>query len=126
MSLVTKKEAKVKTLSVEVKALMIGTKQVTLAVFRQLLHEQVIDAATGQFKGVPWGRVNYRWGGCAGKGQDHLHVVWQKGDELRRACVERDPLRHDLHNYGQPDKSARGGLRRLHDRPSQSGCGTNP
>jgi hypothetical protein len=81
-------EATVKTMTVAIKAMTIGKRQVTLSVFRQLLMEQVIDPATGQFRGVPWGKVNYRWGYCDQKGQDHLHVVWQKGDELRRACVD--------------------------------------
>jgi hypothetical protein len=46
---------------------------------------------TLQLRGVSWGRVNYRWGECEKRGQDHLHVVWQKGGKLRRDCVEPSP-----------------------------------
>lgn len=77
-------EAVVKTAQVEVKVLTISGKQVTLAVFRQLELEPLIDRDTMQFRGLPWGRVNYFWGDCE---DDHYHVVWQKGNELRRACV---------------------------------------
>jgi hypothetical protein len=79
-------EPKVHTLSVSVQALRIGTKQVTQSVFRQLREEPIIDYNTGELTGVPWGSVQYFWGAC----QDgaHLHVVWHKGDQLRRCCLE--------------------------------------
>lgn len=80
-------EATVKTASVEMKVLTISGKQMTLAVFRQLDAEPVIDEETGELRGVPWGRINYFWGDCIA---NHLHIIWQKGDELRRACVSRD------------------------------------
>jgi hypothetical protein len=82
---ITTHEASIKTATVEVKALTISGKQVTLSVFRQLPDEDLIDPETGQLTGEPWGRVNYFWGNCTAAA--HLHVVWQKGDELRRACV---------------------------------------
>ncbi len=88
-------EATVKTLAIQVKVMKIGNRQVTLSVFRQLQYEQIIDAATGQLRGVPWGRVNYCPGGCADGGGDHLHVVWQKGGELRRACVSEAAHQHE-------------------------------
>jgi hypothetical protein len=78
------KEATITTATVEVKSLTITGKQVTLSVFRQLLNEPLVDEETAELRGVPWGTVNYFWGDCK---PDHLHVVWQKGDELRRACV---------------------------------------
>ena len=80
------REATVKTASVEMKVLSISGKQMTLAVYRQLDEEEIIDEETGKLKGVPWGRVNYFWGKCE---PDHLHIVWQKGEELRRACVHK-------------------------------------
>ena len=83
---ITAKEATIKTAVVEVKALTITGRQVTLSVFRQLKDEPLLDEDTGDLRGVPWGTVNYFWGGCA-KAAEHLHVVWQKGDQLRRACV---------------------------------------
>lgn len=92
---ITAREATIKTAAVEVKALTISGRQVTLSVFRQLKQEAILDEDTADLRGVPWGIVNYFWGDCA-KAKEHLHVVWQKGDELRRACV-----------YPQPD-TARG------------------
>jgi hypothetical protein len=79
-------EATVKTAAVEVKTLTISGKQVTLAMFRQFLKEPLLDERSGDLLGVPWGTVNYFWGGCT-EG-NHLHVVWQKGLELRRCCLE--------------------------------------
>ncbi|MGH2367924.1 MAG: hypothetical protein ACRDI2_06985 [Chloroflexota bacterium] len=85
---ITVEEAKVKTATVEVKALTLSGKQVTLAVFRQLKAAPVIDSATGDFRGLPWGTVNYHTGECK-DAPPHLHVVWQQGDELRQSTVER-------------------------------------
>jgi hypothetical protein len=82
-------EATVKTAAVEIKALTISGKQVTLAVFRQLIKEDLIDEKSGDLMGVPWGTINYFWGECA-EGS-HLHVVWQKGMELRRSCLTSHP-----------------------------------
>ena len=86
---ITTHEATVRTAAVEVKTLTISGKQVTLAVFRQLLKEDLIDERSGDLLGVPWGTVNYFWGDCV-EGR-HLHVVWQKGTELRRCCPARFP-----------------------------------
>ena len=77
------KEATVRTAIIEVRSMMISSKQVTLSVFRQLLKEPLVDPETGELRGVPWGTVNYFWPPCK---PNHLHIVWQKGDELRRAC----------------------------------------
>lgn len=81
------REARIKTAAVDVKALTISGKQVTLSVFRQLKHEQVVDPKTLTLRGVPWGTVNYFWGDDSRRGSELLHVVWQLGDELRRALV---------------------------------------
>jgi len=84
---ITTKEATIRTATVALKTLAISGKQVTLSVFRQLIDEDLIDPYTGKLNGVPWGTVNYFWGDCE---PDHLHVVWQKGSELRRACTYPD------------------------------------
>ena len=76
--------ANVTTAAVEVKTLTISGKQVTLAVFRQLIEEPLINDDDGTLNGVPWGTVNYHPDKCAGDPK-HYHVVWQKGDDLRRA-----------------------------------------
>lgn len=80
---ITINEAKLKTFSVQVKALTINDKQMTLAVFRQLDAEDVIDES-GKLKGLPWGRVNYAPSDCD---REHKHIVWQKNELLRRACL---------------------------------------
>lgn len=95
-------EATVNTVTVTVKTLTIGRRQVTQAVFRQLIKEQLLDFnellnddPELTFRGLPWGTVNYHPDKClngesrmpvhvTGK---HLHVVWQLGDELRRTTV---------------------------------------
>jgi hypothetical protein len=87
---ITAREATVKTATVDVKALTISGKQVTLSVFRQLKDESIVDGESADLRGVPWGVVNYFWGDCA-KSLPHLHVVWQKGEELRRACAWSSP-----------------------------------
>lgn len=80
-------EAMVKTAAVEIKTLTISGKQVTLAVFRQLQEEALIDPKTCKLNGVPWGRVNYHPDQSCKDTGEHIHVVWQKGSELRRSCV---------------------------------------
>lgn len=87
---VTVQEASIKTVGIEVKALTISAKQVTLAVFRQLDKATLLDTATATLNGEPWGRVNYHPDKCA-DGREHLHIIWQHGDQLRRANVERRP-----------------------------------
>jgi len=83
-------EATIKTASVEIRALTVSGRQVTLSVFRQLQEEQVVDQESLTLKGPVWGKVNYLWGGDAKRTDDPLHMVWQKGDELRRAIIPRD------------------------------------
>ncbi len=106
--ILTTEDVAITTLSIEVKVMKIGKRQVTLAVFRQLPEEPLIDHLTGKLKGIPWGRVNYHIE-CSDAvpvltyGHEtirkvfqedgikftvpHLHVVWQKGNELRRSVV---------------------------------------
>jgi hypothetical protein len=78
------RDAQIKTAKVEIKSLTVSGKQVTMGVFRQLIKEPVIDPETFELRGLPWGTVNYFPKPCT---PNHLHVVWQKGTELRRACV---------------------------------------
>jgi hypothetical protein len=86
-------QASLKTAAVTIKALVIDRRQVTLAVFRQLIEEPLVDAETGRFNGLPWGRVNYHpQKRCASAyAPFHLHVIWQKGEELRRATEHAPP-----------------------------------
>ncbi len=86
---ITVHEASVRTATVEVKTLTISGKQVTLAVFRQLMMEWLLDNERNQLRGEVWGWVNYHQRECADYGE-HRHVVWQKGDELRQAIVTQN------------------------------------
>ncbi|MGH3305308.1 MAG: hypothetical protein ACRDOK_27320 [Streptosporangiaceae bacterium] len=79
--------AQLTTAKAEMVKLTVDSKQVTLAVFRQLIEEPLVDE-DGNLNGVPWGTVNYHPDKCADE-RDHLHVVWQKGDLLRRSMVRQ-------------------------------------
>jgi hypothetical protein len=92
----TTHNAQITTATVEVKTLTISGKQVTLAVFRQLREEKLIDEA-GNLNGTPWGSVNYCPPKC--QGGIHLHVVWQRGEELLRATVR--PLYYGAGFYSE-------------------------
>lgn len=87
---ITAEEATLRTATVEIKTIQVSGKQMTLAVFRQLLEEQIIGD-DGSLRGEPWGLINYHSGvGCDKQAhRTHLHAIWQKGDELRRSCVFR-------------------------------------
>jgi hypothetical protein len=84
-------DALVATVSVDVRVLRIGKKQMTLAVFRQLADEYPVtldEQAQLVWRGRLWGWVNYHTKECPN--QAHRHVVWQKEGELRSAMVEKD------------------------------------
>lgn len=83
--------AEVQIAIVSIKVLKIGKKQMTMGVFRQLQREDAVDSLTAKPRGAIWGQVNYFWGGC--EGPQHLHLVWQKGTELRRDCFYPEPSR---------------------------------
>lgn len=87
--LVNIEDAKVKTLTVELKALTVSGKQMTLSTFRQLPVEDIWTdwPEDPGFRGIPWGRVLYFWGGQIPRG---FHLVWQDADELFRCHI--DPL----------------------------------
>ena|SRR5258706_5945878 len=87
-------EATVHTVTVQIRTLTIGPKQMTLAVFRQLIDEILLAYVGAELRGTPWGTVNYHPDKmCDDLGQ-HFHVVWQKGDELRKDTFCRSELRH--------------------------------
>ncbi len=77
----------IKTAFVEIKTLTIGKKQMTLAVFRQLPEEDVINQATCELRGIPWGHVNYH-PDCKDEAA-HLHVIWQKEQVIPRQGLEQ-------------------------------------
>jgi hypothetical protein len=85
----TTQNATITTATIQVQAMTIGARQVTLSVFRQLLEEPLI-ADDGTLNGVPWGAVNYHPDKC-GDHARHWHIVWQHGQELRRSRVYENP-----------------------------------
>jgi hypothetical protein len=76
--------AELSTASISVRILQIEGKQVTLAVFRQLLEEHIVDENCN-LKGTPWGHVNYLLDDTANF-RGAINLLWQKGTELRR-CI---------------------------------------
>jgi hypothetical protein len=86
----TAQNAVINTTSVQIKTLTAG-KQVTLAVFRQLIEEHIFNWATGRLRGVGWGHVRYL---IDRPPEAATNLVWQSGDHLRRCIVERrlDPI----------------------------------
>jgi hypothetical protein len=82
-----------KTASIEIKALMVNNRQLTLSTFRQIPEKEIIDYDTVTLKGIPWGYVNYFWKDN-GNETDCWHIVWQEGAELRRCIILK---KHDLH-----------------------------
>lgn len=85
----TAKNAVVKTASVEVKILTISGKQVTLAVFRQIVSEEY-PAQCPDPEWPIWGWVNYHHSSTCSYSTPHRHIVWQAGTELRK-CVISEP-----------------------------------
>jgi hypothetical protein len=97
MTQLTTRNAQVMTATVEIQTLTVSNKQVTLALFRQLPDKPLVKG-DGELNGQPWGWVNYHPDrhGCEVGG--HLHVVWQDGEQLCRARVDR-PDRPDALFY---------------------------
>lgn len=85
----TTNDVAIKQVTIEVKVLKIGNRQVTQAVFKQLPYRSIIDPKTYTLRGIPWGRVNYHVE-CTEYSGKHLHIVWQSGNQLYRA-YERHP-----------------------------------
>ncbi len=78
--------AEIKTATVEVRQITIDARKMTLSVFRQIPEENIfLDTVGGLIlAGLPWGRIAYYWGD---QNTNHLHILWQKDTELRRALI---------------------------------------
>jgi len=76
--------------TVKVQSLMLDGARVTLGVYRQIKDEPLIDQDTCQLRGTPLGTVNYHRPDDCPRSGEHLHVVWNKGNDLRRASVTKD------------------------------------
>lgn len=93
----TAENTTIETATVQIHTLTVGGKQMTQNIFRQLINRPVVNTA-GRINGTPWGTVNYHPERCE-DASEHLHVVWQAGDQLRRAVVpapERAYMKHPL------------------------------
>ncbi len=115
------KDAAITTVSVEVKVITIGKKQMTLSVFRQLpkVDPRVWWEQASRDQAIHWGTVNYCRdcppGIASATGEivggvlnpSHLHLVWQSGPRLYRTAI-LEP-RADLHFY-DPIKGINWGL----------------
>jgi hypothetical protein len=85
--------AEVATINISVKALRLGSRQMTQSGFRQLNDETVLDPTGLALIGRVLGYGNYWWAGCHAPIGDHKHLLWQKHtgtDGLRRCAVYRD------------------------------------
>lgn len=90
MPLISVNDVQIKGLTVEVKSLVVGRKQLTLSLMRQFIEEPIIDEEAMLLRGVPWGFINYFWGDDKDKTPENfIHLIWQKGDELRRCVLEK-------------------------------------
>ena len=97
--IVTVENAHVKSALIQVNQLTIGgTQKMTLKLFKQITEENIIDFYKGSLKGNPWGFVNYYWPENYNYKNTHLHLLWQKGNELRRCFI--DPKGY-TDNYGK-------------------------
>ncbi|BBA99246.1 hypothetical protein RVR_5785 [Actinacidiphila reveromycinica] len=74
----------IETATVEIRVLTVNGRSMNTGRFRQLIDAPLISPA-GEFEGEPWGAVNLHPDKC--EGDDHVHVVWQDGDQLRRARI---------------------------------------
>jgi hypothetical protein len=82
-------DAKLKTLTVEIKAMTVNGKQMNMSIFRQLQEANIFDEHEYVLKGIPWGIVRYPFGEY--KNPDGFHVVWQQENVLYRWFVQRYP-----------------------------------
>ncbi len=89
-------QVRINTMQVEIKSMMVGKKQLTLSLMRQIIEEPLIDEKELLFRGVPWGHVNYFWGDDKHRTYpSYINVVWQKGDELRRSVIPMEKKYED-------------------------------
>ena len=82
------KEPTVKTTTVSVKNVMIGKRQLTLRVFKQIIDESIFGNEPNELKGEAWGFVNYL---VDGYNNQYKHILWvNENGDLRRCYVHRN------------------------------------
>lgn len=79
------KEPSVKTTTVTVQNVMIGKRQLTQRVFKQIIEEDIFGDEPNSLKGEAWGFVNYD------VNDNYKHILWvNKDGELRRCYVHKN------------------------------------
>ena len=78
----------VKQTTVSVQNVMIGKRQLTLRVFKQILEEDIFGDEPNSLKGEAWGFINYLVNDYYSK---FKHILWvTKEGELRRCYIHRN------------------------------------
>jgi hypothetical protein len=79
----------VKRLDVSVSTIMLGSRQMTKGVFRQIKEECIFNEY-GIPKGGILGYINYFWDEVYSYKDDHIHIIWQTPNgKLRRDFVKQ-------------------------------------
>lgn len=112
-------DAQLNTVNVEVKAITLNGKQMTLSVFRQLEDKELNEDA------VVWGRVNYHPDKkCSDTNREHVHVIWQdKGTLFRHTLYHPGEFNFDLNfkHMEIADAFALLGFMNIHERYASTG-----
>ncbi len=100
------KNAIIKEVKVTVKNVIIGKRQLTQRVFRQIQVAEVVDWKTGKLKGQIWGYINYFWPDNKFYKHHHRHLLWVTNTgEMRRCYLEASLKSWDNHKYANLIKS---------------------
>lgn len=98
MSLIIK-NAQVSETQVTVQNVVIGKRQLTQRVFKQIQSERFFNGYTGELKGEVWGYVNYFWKDNQQHSDESKHILWVTSQgELRRAFINK--MEFDLDPFG--------------------------
>lgn len=92
----TVQNAEINTASITIRTLQVEGRQVTMGVFRQLPEHDIIDPQGPSLRGVGWGHVNYQVSGHYRYTGRDIHLVWQKGSELRRCLVHETRVKPEF------------------------------
>lgn len=96
---ITIKNAQVTETKVTVQNVIIGKRQLTQRVFKQILSERFFNGYTGELKGEVWGYVNYFWKENQEYSDKCKHVIWVTSQgELRRDFINKN--RFNLNPFG--------------------------
>ena len=81
----------IKQTTVTVQNVIIGKRQLTQRVFKQILEREIFGNEANSLNGEAWGYVNYFWKGCVGGNYYRRHILWVTPEgELRRYLLIND------------------------------------